>query len=155
MEDSDQEQVQAGYEADQTINRMELAANIVVAYVANNSVPVAELPRLIKTLHQALTSLGQPAAPVVEPIAKSTPAQIRKSITDDALISFIDGRPYKTLKRHLTSHGFHPRSYREHFGLPSDYPMVTSSYVAARSALAKSIGLGRTQERSLRADTAE
>lgn len=69
-------------------------------------------------------------------------AQIRKSLRDDAIVSFIDGRSYKTLKRHLTSHGLDPRSYRDRYGLPGDYPMVAPSYAARRSALAKAIGLG-------------
>lgn len=69
--------------------------------------------------------------------------QIKKSITPEGLISFMDGKRYKTLKRHLTTHGLSPESYRVRFGLPHDYPMVASDYAAQRSALAKSIGLGR------------
>ncbi len=74
---------------------------------------------------------------------RPTNAEIRKSIGRDGLVSFIDGKVYKTLKRHLSSHGLDPESYRERFGLPSDYPMVAPSYAARRSALAKEIGLGR------------
>ena len=81
-------------------------------------------------------------APEVE---KATPAEIKRSITPDALISFIDGKPYKTLKRHLTGHGLDPQSYRLRYGLPADYPMVATNYAAQRSELAKSLGLGRAR----------
>lgn len=88
------------------------------------------------------------AAPEVEPeppvMEKASPAAIRRSIGPDHLISFIDGRTYKTLKRHLAVHGHTPASYREHFGLGPDYPMVAPNYSATRSALAKSAGLGRS-----------
>ena len=80
---------------------------------------------------------------VAENVERPTAAQIRKSITPDALTSFVDGKRYKTLKRHLSKHGLDPHSYRAKFGLPTDYPMVSPSYSEARSALAKNIGLGR------------
>ena len=76
-------------------------------------------------------------------VSKASAAQIRKSITADAIVSFLDGKPYKTLKRHLTTHGLQPHTYRQRFGLPDDYPMVAPNYAAQRSALAKQIGLGR------------
>ena len=122
-----------------------LAGDIVSAYVSNNSVPVTELPTLIANIHTALQGLasGAAAAAPAETVEKPSPAQIRKSITPDALISFIDGKPYKTLKRHLTGHGLDPYSYRQRYGLPNDYPMVAASYAAQRSELAKAIGLGR------------
>ncbi|MDR7038821.1 putative transcriptional regulator [Methylobacterium sp. BE186] len=123
---------------------IELAAEIVAAYVSNNPVPVAELPALIGNVHQALNGLATGTAQAVaEEVEKPTPSQIKKSITPDGLISFIDGRPYKTLKRHLAGHGLDPYSYRQRYGLPSDYPMVAASYAAQRSELAKAIGLGR------------
>lgn len=74
---------------------------------------------------------------------KLTRAQINKSITPDALISFEDNRGYKTLKRHLSSRGLTPQQYREKRGLPGDYPMTAPSYSEARSSMAKSLGLGR------------
>lgn len=77
-----------------------------------------------------------------------TPAEIEASITPDALISFIDGRSYKSLRRHLTANGFTPESYRAQFGLPATYPMVSANYSAARSALAKGMGLGQPKGRS-------
>jgi predicted transcriptional regulator len=125
-------------------NQLVLAADIISAYVSNNSVPVAELPALIGRVHTALNGLAAGPSTAPEPeIEKATAAQVRKSITPDALISFIDGKPYKTLKRHLTGHGLDPYSYRQRYGLPNDYPMVAASYAAQRSELAKAIGLGR------------
>lgn len=131
----------------QTLDIVELAGDIVSAYVSNNSVPASELPALIASIHGALSGLvsgvqAAPAEPVAE-VEKPTPAQIRRSITDEGIVSFLDGKTYKTLKRHLTAYGLEPRSYRERFGLPADYPMVAPAYAAQRSALAKQIGLGR------------
>ena len=94
--------------------------------------------------------MGIDAAPHGD-VEKPSPAQIRKSVRPDGIVSFIDGKTYKTLKRHLTSHGLDPRSYRERYGLPADYPMVAPSYAEKRSQLAKQIGLGvpggRTNQR--------
>ncbi|MGU3661137.1 MucR family transcriptional regulator [Methylobacterium fujisawaense] len=123
------------------------AARIVGAYVSNNSLPVAELPGLLGAVHATLAGIGTGAAAVVDaaaaPSDKPSPAAIRKSVTPDHLVSFVDGKRYKTLKRHLTANGLDPRSYRERFGLPADYPMVAPSYAQRRSDLAKSIGLGQ------------
>jgi predicted transcriptional regulator len=119
-----------------------LAAGLVAAYVGNNSVAVTDLPGLIRAVHGALAGIGTPEAAPSEPTAKPTAAQIRKSITPDALISFLDGKSYKTLKRHLTTHGTTVAEYKARFGLPNDYPTTASSYSQARSAMAKSIGLG-------------
>ena len=127
------------------VDATELTRAVVAAYVRNNSVPVAELPALIATIHGAIAGLstaGAADAPDA-PNEKPSPAQIRKSIQHDGIVSFIDGRPYKTLKRHLTSHGLDPRSYRARYALPDDYPMVATSYRERRSALAKAIGLGQ------------
>jgi predicted transcriptional regulator len=130
----------------QPINFLELAGDIVSAFVSNNSVPVTELPDLIRTVHAALNGLAvgtaQPSQSVEEPAEKPSAAQIRKSVTPDGIVSFVDGKTYKTMKRHLTTNGFDPQSYRQRFGLPADYPMVSPNYAAQRSALAKSIGLG-------------
>jgi predicted transcriptional regulator len=130
----------------------ELAGGIVAAYVANNSVPIAELPNLIRRVHSAISSLasgdtlGTVAA--ADEVAKPSPAQIRKSVRYDGIISFIDGKTYKTLKRHLTANGLNPHSYRERYGLPADYPMVAPSYAEQRSTLAKAIGLGRPEAKA-------
>lgn len=125
--------------------RIEQTLEIVAAYVSNNVLPAKDLPGLITSVHGALAGLGaEPAATPVEPeVDTPSSAQIKKSITPDAIISFIDGKPYKTMKRHLGTHGLYPYSYRQRYGLPNDYPMVAPNYAAQRSALAKSIGLGR------------
>lgn len=124
-----------------------LAAEIVSAFVANNAVAAAELPDLIGRVHAALTRLGSRGGAgthTVAAVERPSPSEIRRSVRPDGIISFIDGRLYKTLKRHLTSRGLDPRGYRERYGLPVDYPMVAANYAARRSALAKAIGLGRT-----------
>ena len=122
---------------------IDLTAELVSAYISNNSVRPAELGELIVTVHQALKSLGEPAEPAVEQLDKPTLAQIKKSITPEGLISFMDGKAYKTLKRHLTANGLDLHTYRERYGLPKDYPSVAANYAARRSELAKSIGLGQ------------
>ncbi|MBA9070260.1 putative transcriptional regulator [Methylobacterium sp. RAS18] len=127
------------------VDTIDLTATIVAAYVANNTLPAKALPELITSVHAALAGLGVTSATQVAEaeIGKATPTQIRKSITPDALTSFIDDKPYKTLKRHLRAHGLDPKSYRQRYGLPDDYPMVTPNYAARRSELAKSIRFGR------------
>ena len=124
-------------------NLKELTALIVASYVETNKISAVDLPALIKSTYAALSGANQPAAPETEAVAKPTAAQIRKSITPDALISFIDGKPYKMLQRHLTAHGLTAKAYQERYGLPSNYPLTAPSYSAARSALAKKMGLGR------------
>ena len=124
-------------------NLKELTASIVASYVEMNKIAAADLPTLITSTYSALRGASQPAAPENEAVAKPTAAQIRKSITPDALISFIDGKPYKMLQRHLTAHGLTAKAYQERYGLPSNYPLTALSYSAARSALAKKMGLGR------------
>lgn len=117
---------------------------IVSAHVRSNPVPRADLPGLIASIHAALGNLRKAATLAEHQVEKPTPDQIRKSITSDALISFLDGKPYKSLKRHLTANGHTPASYRAAYGLDASYPMVAAGYSAQRSALAKEIGLGRT-----------
>ena len=128
---------------DTQVDLTELSAEIVSAYVSNNSVPVGDLAALISGVHAALQGLTQPPEAQQTGPEKPTSAQVRKSITPDALISFIDGKPYKTLKRHLTKHGLDMVGYRERYGLPHDYPSTSVNYSAARSQLARTLGLGR------------
>ncbi|AWN34841.1 MucR family transcriptional regulator [Methylobacterium radiodurans] len=123
---------------------IENTVDVVAAYVSNNSIPTTELPALIASVHEVLNAIAAGTTkPEVETVEKPSPAQIRKSIRPDGLISFIDGKSYKTLKRHLTKHGLDPQSYRERYGLPADYPTTSANYSAQRSALAKSLGLGQ------------
>ena len=134
--------------AQQQHSFVEQAADIVSAYVSNNSVPISELPVLLAGVHAALAKLVTPTPAAVEAADKPTPAQIRKSVTPDALVSFIDGKPYKTLKRHLSRNGLTIEQYRERYGLPRDYPSTAASYSAQRSELARSLGLGQQRRKS-------
>lgn len=128
-------------------NALEMTTDVVSAYVSNNHVQVTELAGLIASVHASLTRLGN--GTVAEPAGpeKPTPAQIRKSITSDALISFEDGKSYKTLRRHLTLRGLAPEAYRAKWGLPSDYPMTAAGYSAKRSELARALGLGQQRRK--------
>ena len=121
-----------------------LTADIVSAYVSNNSVDAGELASLINQVHQALTQAteGKPAEPEAPPVPA---VPVKKSITPEYLISLEDGRKYKSLKRHLSTRGMSPDDYRTKWTLPKDYPMVAASYSAQRSSLAKSLGLGRAR----------
>lgn len=123
-------------------DRLEQVTEIVAAYVSHNALSPADLPKLIAETHMALQSLsGAGAEPEAKPLEPAVP--IRKSITPDFLICLDDGKKFKSMKRHLAQLGMTPDDYRAKWGLPADYPMVTSNYSATRSALAKSNGLGR------------
>lgn len=126
----------------------QLTAEIVAAYVSNNPVPPADLPSLIESVHAKLASIVSGAQQeVVEP---PTPAvSIKKSITPDFIICLEDGKKFKSLKRHLrTKYEMSPEEYRAKWGLPADYPMVAPNYAAARSELAKAMGLGAQRSRA-------
>ena len=129
------------------VDFVRMAGEVVAAYISNNSVPAAELPGLIQAMHDTIASLASgSAAGAAESrpeVVRPSPAQIRKSVQQDGLTSFVDGKTYKTLKRHLTANGLTPQAYCERYGLPADYPMVAPSYAEQRSALAKAIGLGQ------------
>lgn len=120
-------------------------ANIVSAYLANNPISTAELPQLMKTVHDAIANLGKAPAPEVAPQVPAV--AIRKSITPEYLVCLEDGRKMKSLKRHLrVSFNLTPEEYRAKWGLPKDYPMVAPAYAAVRSEMAKRIGLGQTKK---------
>jgi len=129
--------------SDEQTNVIEMAADIVAAYVGNNSVSPDQLPNLIQQVHTALK--GVSTGVVEAPAAAQTPAvSVRKSIQPGHLICLEDGRKFKSLKRHLrTKYNLSPEEYRAKWGLPKTYPMVAPEYAAARSALAKSMGLGQ------------
>lgn len=124
----------------QQMKLAELTAQIVSAYVANNSIRPAELPDVIRAVAASL-----PIERKAEEPAKPVPAvSVRKSIGQDYLVCLVCGKRQKTLKRHLaTAHGMSPAEYREQFGLDRDYPMVAPAYSSARSEMAKQLGLGR------------
>ncbi|KAB0265291.1 MucR family transcriptional regulator [Microvirga brassicacearum] len=130
-----------------TSNYIELAADIVSAYVSNNSVPSAELPSLIGDIHAALLRVGGGAAEA--PAEAPKPAvSLKKSVTPDYIICLEDGKKFKSLKRHLrTQYNMTPEQYREKWGLPVDYPMVAPNYAKARSDLAKEMGLGQQRRK--------
>ena len=122
-------------------NPIELAAEIVAAFISNNPLPRGELPSLIHAVHMAVVSLAEIAQPQIE--VKKPAVPIRRSITPEFLICLDDGKRFKSLRRHLAGLGLTPEQYREKWKLPSDYPMVAPNYAAQRSALAKQIGLGQ------------
>ncbi len=136
--------------ADDNQELITLTAEIVSAHVSNNSVPTAEVAALIQSVYGALGALSTPTAEPAPEKPKGA-VSVRASIKPDFLVSMIDGKPYKMLRRHISQHGYSPESYREAFGLPRDYPMVASNYAEQRRALAHKIGLGRKP----RAETAE
>ena len=122
---------------------IEMTADIVSAYVGNNSVVAGDLPALIQSVHRALSTVsGAPEAVEVAPKEPAVPE--KRSITPDYLICLEDGRKFKSLKRHLrTKYNMSPEDYRAKWALPKDYPMVAPNYARARSDLAKQMGLGQ------------
>ena len=133
---------------------LEMTADIVSAYVGNNTVAASELPGLIASIHAALSGVSN--GPVeAEPEPKEPAVPIRKSIAPDFLICLEDGRKFKSLKRHLrTKYDMSPEEYRTKWGLAKDYPMVAPNYAKARSDLAKQMGLGQGGRKPARAATA-
>src|SRR5688572_14695573 len=132
----------------QETNFVELAADIVSAYVSNHSVASGDLASLIRDVHTALQQTANGGAePKPEPL---TPAvSVKKSVQPDYLVCLEDGKKFKSLKRHLrTDHNLTPEEYRARWGLSRDYPMVAPNYAASRSELAKKIGLGRSRQGS-------
>ncbi len=126
---------------------IQLTANIVSAYVSNNTVASAEIPNLISQVHSALlrVSNGQATTPT-EPPKPAVP--VKRSITPEHIVCLEDGKKFKSLKRHLrTQYDMTPEQYREKWGLPADYPMVAPNYAEARSRLAKQMGLGQQRRR--------
>ena len=130
-------------------NAVELATELTIAWLSNPNTRAAseDVPAFLRTMHDAVANLSDSgvATPADEPQSDYTPAvSVRKSLASkDHLISLIDGKPYKTLRRHLAGHGLTPDDYRQRYGLKPDYPMVAENYSAARRDMAKKIGLGR------------
>lgn len=123
-----------------------LTTNIVAAHVANNSVALSDLPRLIREVHETLAHVGGGAQR--EPERPNPAVPIRKSVMPDYIVCLEDGKKLKMLKRHLkTAYNMTPEEYRERWGLQADYPMVAPNYAKQRSKLAKQIGLGTRSRR--------
>lgn len=120
---------------------IELATEIIAAYVGNNSVDAQELPDLIRNVHGSLSTLVEGES---EKMKQKPAVSIKKSIGEEYLICLEDGKKFKSLKRHLrTKYDMSPDEYREKWSLPADYPMVAPGYSRQRSKLAKEMGLGK------------
>ncbi|MBN9005240.1 MAG: MucR family transcriptional regulator [Rhizobiales bacterium] len=126
---------------------IDLTAEIVSAYVSNNTTPASEIPALIAQVHAALTRVSSGRADI--PAEPAKPAvSVKKSMTADYLVCLEDGKRFKSLKRHLrTQYNMTPEQYRDKWQLPADYPMVAPNYAVARSQLAKNMGLGQQRRR--------
>ena len=128
-------------------NYIELAADIVSAYVSNNSVPSSDLPSLINDIHSALVRVAGGGIEMPAEVPKPV-IPVKKSVTPDYIICLEDGKKFKSLKRHLrTQYNMTPEQYREKWGLSPDYPMVAPNYAKARSDLAKEMGLGQQRRK--------
>lgn len=121
---------------------VEITTEVVSAYLARNHVPPAEIPTLIAAVHATFATIGEPEAAAAEPEKRAPAVPVKKSVTDEFIISLEDGRKLKSLKRYLAGLGMTPGEYRAKWGLPNDYPMVAPAYARQRSELAKTIGLG-------------
>lgn len=141
-----------------SLNPVELATELTIAWLGNqnNRCSAEEVPTFLRTMHATITELaGTPAA--ATEVAEEAPATeeftpavtVRKSLASkDHIISMIDGKPYRTLRRHLSTHGITPEEYRRRYKLKPDYPMVAENYSAQRREMAKKIGLGSKGHRS-------
>ena len=124
---------------------LSLTTDIVSAHVANNVVPLNDLPALIREVYRTLANVGGPAEQPTRPVPA---VPVRKSVSPDYIVCLEDGKRLKMLKRHLkTAYKMSPEQYRERWGLPVDYPMVAPNYARQRSRLAKEIGLGTRARR--------
>jgi MucR family transcriptional regulator, transcriptional regulator of exopolysaccharide biosynthesis len=128
-------------------NFIELTAEIVSAYVSNNTVPASDIPVLINQVHAALSRVsGKSGVGAAEPLKPAV--SLKKSVTPEYIVCLEDGKRFKSLKRHLrTQYNMTPEQYRDKWGLGADYPMVAPNYAAARSQLAKQMGLGQQRRR--------
>ena len=125
------------------VSFIRLTAQIVSAYLSNKSVPSAEIPALISQIHSALTQLSNRS--LAEPLKPAV--GIKRSVTTEHIVCLEDGKPFKSLKRHLRTHKMTADQYRAKWNLPRDYPMVAPNYAVARSQIAKQTGLGQQRRR--------
>lgn len=124
-----------------------LTANIVSAYVSNNATPASDIPALINQVHAALVRVSNGLQDSTSDLARPA-VPVKRSVTSEYLVCLEDGKKFKSLKRHLrTQYNMTPEQYREKWGLPPDYPMVAPNYAAARSELARQMGLGQQRRR--------
>jgi len=139
--------MKTGEPGDSPDDLIALTATVVSAYVSNNTVPASELSNLIYQVHAALTQIsGEHPGGRADHSKPAVP--IKRSISSDHIVCLEDGKKFKSLKRHLRAqYNMSPEQYREKWGLPADYPMVAPNYAAARSRLAKQMGLGQQRRR--------
>ncbi|MCH4892597.1 MULTISPECIES: MucR family transcriptional regulator [unclassified Sphingomonas] len=144
------------------LNPVELATELTIAWLGNqnNRIAAEEVPAFLRTMHTTLTGLagaadaGGESEDSAGSMEHKPAVSVRKSLASrDAIISMIDGKPYKTLRRHLSTHGLTPEEYRQRYNLRPDYPMVAESYSEQRRAMAKKIGLGSRGRRPKAAET--
>ena len=127
---------------------VDLTAEIVSAYVGNNTTAASEIPGLIAQIHAALLRVANGGSGELQAEPARPAVSVKKSMTPDYLVCLEDGKRFKSLKRHLRSqYNMSPEQYREKWGLPVDYPMVAPNYAVARSQLAKKMGLGQQRRR--------
>lgn len=142
------------------VNAVELATELTVAWLGNPNTrtEASEAPAFLGRMHETVSALLGGTAQQVEaeaPVEYTPAVSVRKSLaSNDYIISMIDGKPYKTLRRHLSTNGLTPEEYRARYNLKADYPLVAPSYSAARQAMAKKIGLGRKPGQSPKAQEA-
>ncbi len=139
-----------------SLNAVELATEITIAWLnnPNNRVGADDVPAFLRAVHATVNDLATSPSAVEtggEASPEYTPAvSVRRSLASkEHILSLIDGKPYKTLTRHLTRHGLTAEQYKERYGLKADYPMVAENYAAHRRELAKRIGLGRRPAKAL------
>lgn len=130
---------------DQTTDAVAMTVDIVASYVVHNNLRADDMAAFIATVHAAIIALGDGRKDDVAPAEQHKPAvTVRRSLSSrDHIVSMIDGKSYRSLKRHLTANGMTPQEYRQRYGLKPDYPMVAPGYSEARSEVAKKLGLGR------------
>jgi len=148
---------------DAPLNAVELATELTIAWLGNPNTRVTadDVPAFFKTMHQTVSALSSGASSAAETAGDNAEQEqfvpavsVRKSLgSRDHIISMIDGKPYKTLRRHLSTHGLSPEQYRERYNLKADYPMVAPNYSETRRAMAKKIGLGNKRRRGTPART--
>lgn len=129
-----------------SIALVDLTSEVVISYFGKNNVGSSELHGLITSVYAMLALLVRPEAQAKKPMKLVPPVSIKKSVTDEYLISLEDGKRYQSLKRHLTTRGLTPEHYRIKWGLPKDYPMDAPAYKVRRSEIAKKRGLGRARQ---------
>lgn len=134
-----------------SVDTVALATELTIAWLGNPNTRAAseDVPAFLNRMHQAVASLSSPVAQGDEQAAQDEPAYtpattVRRSLASaDHIISMIDGKPYRTLRRHLSKNGLTPEQYRERYKLKPDYPMVAPSYSEVRRSMAQRIGLGQ------------